>query len=96
MQIENTVKIPATRYIELLERHIEMLEIKIKALTQPARLPACNLSEITKKIQASGQTAKAWAKSRGLNYSQVRKQCCGMIDNTHIRAALVEDGFTEV
>lgn len=89
MQKPQHVKIPATRYIELLE-------IEIKMLKTPARVPTvggCNLNEVTKRIHATGITSKQWAQENGFKADAVRSVICGNWKSDTITAALIRDGF---
>jgi len=90
MQIQNTVNIPATRYIELLE-------IEIRMLKQPARqiTGGCNLNEITKRIRKTGITSKQWAEKQGFKANAVRTVVCGHWKSEAITNALIRDGFIE-
>ena len=91
MQIETHVKIPATRYIELLE-------IEIRMLKRPVVTPGaggCNFNEVTKRIRATGVTVKQWSEDQGFRYGAVRDTICGHIRNRNITDALVRSGFAE-
>lgn len=92
-EIQSTVNIPASRYIELLE-------MEIKSLKQPPTsmrlFSSCKLNDITKRIHETGQTIKHWAQANGFKPALVRNVICGHYKNKEIIAALTSDGFMEV
>lgn len=53
------------------------------------------VNPITARIHAEGLTAKRWAASRGLSYSQVRNVIAGLCSHKYITSALIEDGFLD-
>lgn len=91
MQKPQHVKIPATRYIELLEIEIKMLKTPPRTLATSG----CTLHETTKRIRATGLTSKQWAKKNGFNDNAVRQVICGVRTIPDITAALIRDGFME-
>lgn len=92
MQIETTVKIPATRYIELLEIEIKMLK---QPKTKPLTSSACKLHEATRRIHDDGNTIRQWARENGFKAPNVRAVICGNRKTQDIVDALVRDGFME-
>lgn len=102
MNPSTIVNISASRYIELLENEIKMLKSTAfieTALPKPQVLPDrtsnCNLSDVTKAIQASGISVRTWADRNGFNYDMVRKVACRLVSHRAIEAQLKEDGFLE-
>lgn len=95
-QVNNHVTIPKARYIELLEMEIKLLKMENFQPT-PAKIRGtnCNLSDVTKAIQATGISVRTWALNHGFSYDMVRKVACRFVRHRAIEAALTDEGFME-